>query len=304
MNKKILIAVLICVCLTLIAGTVIRYTSAAHISSTIRVSNNNQQSEKADESQMENAPVVSAKGAILIDASDGQIIFEKNADQKLYPASTTKIMTSLVVFDILGETQTDMDSCVIIPKEAVGVEGSSIYLKAGEKLTIRELMYGMMLQSGNDAAAALAICCGGSMENFIDRMNQKALELGCEGTHFVNPNGLYDENHYTTAEDLALISMEAMKNQEFRQIVQSEKWQSEKTDRVFVNKNKTISQYEGATGIKIGYTRLSGRTLVASAKRGQTELIAVALDDSNWFNDAYNMLDYGFSRQDVISKQS
>lgn len=304
MNKKILIAVLICVCLTLIAGTVIRYTSAAHISSTIRVSNNNQQSEKADESQMENAPVVSAKGAILIDASDGQIIFEKNADQKLYPASTTKIMTSLVVFDILGETQTDMDSCVIIPKEAVGVEGSSIYLKAGEKLTIRELMYGMMLQSGNDAAAALAICCGGSMENFIDRMNQKALELGCEGTHFVNPNGLYDENHYTTAEDLALISMEAMKNQEFRQIVQSEKWQSEKTDRVFVNKNKTISQYEGATGIKIGYTRLSGRTLVASAKRGQTELIAVVLDDSNWFNDAYSMLAYGFSRQDVISKQS
>lgn len=117
---------------------------------------------------------------------------------------------------------------MIIPKEAVGVEGSSIYLKAGEKLTIRELMYGMMLQSGNDAAAALAICCGGSMENFIDRMNQKALELGCEGTHFVNSNGLYDENHYTTAEDLALISMEAMKNQEFRQIVQSEKWQSRK----------------------------------------------------------------------------
>ena len=225
------------------------------------------------------APSVSAGGAILINSDDGKVIYEKNADKKLYPASTTKIMTAIVVFQTLEDTGTDLDSEVIIPKEAVGVEGSSIYLKAGEKVAIRELMYGMMLQSGNDAATALAICCG--------------------GTHFVNPSGLFDEEHYTTARDLACIGREAMKNDEFRQIVGAEKWKSEDTERSFVNKNKTIGQYDGATGIKIGFTKRSGRTLVASAKRGETELIAVVLNDGNWFNDAYAMIDYGFSRQDV-----
>lgn len=245
------------------------------------------------------APSVSAGGAILINSDDGKVIYEKNADKKLYPASTTKIMTAIVVFQTLEDTGTDLDSEVIIPKEAVGVEGSSIYLKAGEKVAIRELMYGMMLQSGNDAATALAICCGGDLQTFIDKMNDKALELGCKSTHFVNPSGLFDEEHYTTARDLACIGREAMKNDEFRQIVGAEKWKSEDTERSFVNKNKTIGQYDGATGIKIGFTKRSGRTLVASAKRGETELIAVVLNDGNWFNDAYAMIDYGFSRQDV-----
>ena len=206
-------------------------------------------------------------------------------------------MTALTVFQILEETGTGLDSFVIVPKEAVGVEGSSIYLKAGEKITIRELMYGMMLQSGNDAATALAICCGGTMENFIERMNENAAAMGCTSTNFVNPSGLFDENHYTTARDLANIGREAMKNEEFRQISGASDWRSEETERNFNNKNKTISQYEGATGIKIGYTKSSGRTLVASAKRGDTELIAVVLNDSNWFNDAYAMMDYGFLRQ-------
>ena len=248
------------------------------------------------------APSVSAKGAILIDGGDGHVIYEKNADDKLYPASTTKIMTAIIVFQILEETETNLDSCVVIPKVAVGVEGSSIYLKAGEKLTIRELMYGMMLQSGNDAATALAICCGGTLENFIAMMNQEADRLGCKNTNFVNPSGLFDENHYTTARDLAVIAREAMKNEEFRQIVGAGSWKSEETERSFANKNKTVSQYDGATGIKIGYTKLSGRTLVASAKRKDTELIAVVLNDSNWFNDAYAMLDYGFLREEENSK--
>lgn len=284
MKKKIVGTSLVFICIGIVLGLAV---SALRIEGTTSVIGTGL------------APSVSAKGAILIDGSDGQVIYEKNADEKLYPASTTKIMTALTVFQILEETDTDLDSYVIIPKEAVGIEGSSVYLKAGEKLTIRELMYGMMLQSGNDAAAALAICCGGTMENFVDRMNQNSKRLGCNSTNFVNPNGLFDENHYTTARDLARISREAMKNEEFRQIVSAEKWQSEESGRLFINKNKTVRQYEGATGIKIGYTKASGRTLAASAKRGETELIAVVLNDSNWFNDAYAMMDYGFSRQDA-----
>lgn len=247
------------------------------------------------------SPSLSAKGAILVDG-DGQTIYEKNADEKLYPASTTKIMTAITVFRILEETGTTLDNYVIIPKEAAGVEGSSIYLEAGERLTVRELMYGMMLQSGNDAATALALCCGGSMENFIDRMNETAEELGCGNTNFVNPSGLFDEEHYTTARDLARISREAMKNEEFRRIVGSKSWKSDETGRTFVNKNKTVKSYEGATGIKIGYTKSSGRALAASARRNGEELIAVVLNAPDWFDDAYAMLDYGFAKENASGK--
>lgn len=241
-------------------------------------------------------PAISARGAILIDAKDGSVLYEKNAHEKMYPASTTKIMTALVVLQILDEIDAGPDSHLVVPAEAAGVEGSSLYLEAGERLTVRELMYGLMLQSGNDAACALAVCCGGSMESFVARMNEEAAALGCNSTHFTNPHGLADEEHYTTAADLARISMEAMKNEDFRRIVAAREWQSEESGRSFVNKNKTLSQYEGATGVKIGYTMASGRTLVASAAREGRELIAVVLDDHDWFADAYALLDYGFSR--------
>ena len=128
-------------------------------------------------------------------------------------------------------------------------------------------------------------------------MNERARGLGCKGPNFVNPSGLFDENHYTTARDLAIISREAMKNDAFREIAGTKKWSSKATDRTFVNKNKTVTEYEGATGIKIGYTKKSGRTLAASAESGDKELIAVVLNDPNWFADAYAMLDYGFARQ-------
>lgn len=243
------------------------------------------------------APAISAEGAILTDAADGSIIYEKGADMKLYPASTTKIMTALVAFEIMDEIGADLDSQVVIPKEATGAEGSSIYLKAGEKITLRELMYGMLLKSGNDAAMAVAVCCGGSESAFIKRMNLKAEELGCGSTHFTNPSGLFEKEHYTTARDLARISAEAMKREAFRQIVSAASWESPDSGRNFYNKNKTVNQYPDATGIKIGYTKGSGRTLVASAKRNGKELIAVVLNDSNWFNDAYSMLDYGFAQE-------
>ena len=242
------------------------------------------------------APIIEAKGAILINSKDGNVIYEKDADRKLYPASTTKIMTTLVALEIMEEIDASLDSEVVVPREAVGIEGSSIYLKEGEKITIEELLYGIMLRSGNDAATAIAIALGGDLDTFVEKMNERAADLGCKNTKFKNPSGLFDEEHYTTARDLSRISMKAMKNSMFRGIVSEKSWRSENTGRSFENKNKTVTQYQGATGIKIGYTKKSGRTLVASAKRGEMELIAVVLDDPNWFDDAYKLLDYGFER--------
>lgn len=233
-------------------------------------------------------PSVSAKQAILIDAKTGETLFERKADEKGYPASTTKIMTALVTLDLCRELGVDMSQTVKIPPEAVGVEGSSLYLKKGETRTLENLLYGVMLRSGNDGATALAAVMGGNVEHFVELMNEKAQKLGCTGTHFVNPTGLYDEGHYTTARDLAVISRQAMKNKTFREIVGT------KTFEEYTNKNKTVFQYEGATGIKIGFTKMSGRTLVASARQGGTEMICVVLSDGNWFNDAYALMDYGF----------
>ena len=240
------------------------------------------------------APSVSAEGAVLVDGSSRRVLYEKNSDKRLYPASTTKIMTALVTLETLDELGLGPDSKVIVPVEAAGVEGSSLYLKAGEKLSLEELLYGLMLQSGNDSAEAIAVCVGGTREAFVEKMNLKAEQLGCSGTHFVNPSGLFDENHYTTAGDLAIIAAEAMEREDFREIVGAQKWASEETDRSFVNKNKTVFNYEGGNGVKIGFTKKSGRTLVASAEREGKELIAVVLRDGNWFNDAYALMDYGF----------
>ncbi len=249
------------------------------------------------------APIISAEGAILMNADTGEVIYEKEADKRLYPASTTKIMTTLITLEAMEEVGAGMDSKVIVPKAAVGIEGTSIYLKEGEEVSMEELLYGAMHKSGNDAATCLGICATGSVEEFVDRMNEKTKTLGCRNTHFQNPSGLTDKNHYTTARDLALISREALKNDKFRAIASSKKWPNESSviqapgsGRSFKNKNKTITQYEGATGLKIGYTKAAGRTLAASAKKGNVELIAVVLNDANWFDDAYALLDYGFER--------
>ncbi|MBQ9961408.1 MAG: D-alanyl-D-alanine carboxypeptidase [Firmicutes bacterium] len=279
MKKRIYIVFLLCLCMSVIGWYGYEKNYSAETSALL-------------------APIVSAKGAILIDAADGSVIYEKNADQKLYPASTTKIMTALIALEVMEEIDADFESTIVVPKEAAGIEGSSLYLKAGEKVSVEELLYGMMLQSGNDAATAIAICMGGNVENFVKLMNEKADELGCRNTHFVNSSGLYDENHYTTARDLAIIACEAMKNTDFRKVVAAPDWAGEDSGRKITNKNKTIHQYDGATGIKIGYTRASGRTLVASAKRGNKELIAVMLSAPDWFKDGYALMDYGFMREE------
>ena len=248
---------------------------------------------KTTTENLPNVPAISAKHAILIDGKSGEVLYEKDADTKAYPASTTKIATALEVLKICHQYDIELQTEVTIPEEAVGVEGSSIYLKPRENRTIEDLLYGLMLRSGNDAATALAICLGGNEENFVKKMNETAADLRCNGTHFVNPSGLFDENHYTTARDLATIAKKAMENEAFRQIVGAKQWKS------YYNKNKTITQYIGATGIKIGFTERSGRTLVASADRGGTELICVVLNDGNWFNDAYALMDYGFAMKGI-----
>ena len=247
------------------------------------------------------SPGDSSLCSVVVEAESGDIIFEKNAHERRGPASTTKIMTALIALETLEELGLGTDSKVIIPEEAAGVEGSSLYLKAGEKLTLEELLYGLMLQSGNDSAEAVAICVGGTKEAFVAKMNERARQLGCAGTHFANPSGLYDDDHYTTARDLSVIAAYAMKRADFRELVGAQSWKSHETDRSFVNKNKTVFNYEGGNGIKIGFTKKSGRTLVASAQRDGRELIAVVLRDGNWFNDAYALMDYGFK---VIEEES
>lgn len=243
---------------------------------------------KPTEAEIHVIPTVSARQAILIDGKTGECLYEKNADKKGYPASTTKIITALTVLDICDEQGIDTEQTIIIPKEAEGVEGSSLYLKAGEEKTIEDLLYGIMLVSGNDGATALAAQMGGKTEYFVQRMNEKAEKIGCRGTHFENPTGLFSENHYTTARDLANIARHAMQNKTFRKIAGTKSWKN------YHNKNKTVYQYEGGNGIKIGYTKNSGRTLVASSERNGTMLICVLLSDGNWFNDAYSLMDYGY----------
>ncbi|MGN0703056.1 MAG: D-alanyl-D-alanine carboxypeptidase family protein [Lentihominibacter sp.] len=243
---------------------------------------------------------ISAGQAVLIDGNTGKVLYEKAADEKAYPASTTKIMTAMITLETLMKYDSPIDQLIEVPRCAEGVEGSSLYLKAGEKISIEDLLYGLMLVSGNDAAVALAEVIGGSQEEFVEMMNIRAAELGCSGTNFVNPNGLFDENHYTTARDMALIAYHAMKNETFRKIVAAQQWKAtsrESTYVTFRNKNKTVFQYEGGNGIKIGYTENSGRTLVASAQRGEKIMICVVMSAPDWFNDAYKLMDQGFRKE-------
>ena len=242
---------------------------------------------------------ISAGQAILIDGNTGKVLYEKAADEKAYPASTTKIMTALITLETLEKYDSPLNQKVKIPALAEGVEGSSIYLKSGEEISIEDLLYGLMLVSGNDSAVALAEIIGGSQEKFVEMMNDKASKLHCDNTHFANPNGLFDENHYTTVRDMAIIAREAMGNETFRKIVSEKDWKAERPESTYLtfhNKNKTVNEYEGGNGVKIGYTKSSGRTLVASATRGEKTMIAVVMSAPDWFNDAYILMDFGFSQ--------
>lgn len=208
---------------------------------------------------------------IAMELTTGTVLSEKNADQKLPMASTTKIMTAIVVIE-----NCELDSEVVVPNDAVGVEGSSIYLKRNEKISIKDLLYGLMLRSGNDSATALAIVCGGNVENFVKMMNDKAKSIGANDTNFKNPSGLPDEEHYTTARDLCKIACYAMKNPTFKEIVGTKNYSGEY--RSYVNKNKILKTLDGANGVKTGYTVKAGRCLVSSAEREGMDVVCVVLD--------------------------
>lgn len=237
---------------------------------------------------------VSAEHAILIDAQTGRVLYEKQADSQALIASTTKIMTALVVCE-----QCNVLDRVRIPEEAVGIEGSSMYLQEGEILTVQELLYGLMLHSGNDAAVALAIYCGGTVEGFAELMNDKAHRLGMKNSHFVNPNGLDAPGHYSTARDMGVLAAYAMDHPIFVQTVSTKTVTVGK--RSLRNHNKLLWQVEGADGVKTGYTKAAGRILVSSATRQGRRLVAVTMNDPNDWSDHKKLLGNGFSEYNVVS---
>ncbi|WP_051271122.1 D-alanyl-D-alanine carboxypeptidase family protein [Shimazuella kribbensis] len=236
----------------------------------------------------------SAQAAILMDRDSGRILFAKNADRELKIASLTKIMTALVAIE-----QSKLNSIVTVGPNAVGVEGSSIYLKKGEQIPLEPLLYGLMLRSGNDAATAIAEHVGGSVEGFVYLMNQKASFLGLEHTHFMNPHGLDQPDHYSSAKDLAILTSYALKNPTFRQIVKTQiktiDWPNLEWDQKFYNKNKLLRLYPWADGVKTGFTKQARRTLVTSATKNGSQLVAVTLNDGNDWNDAIDMYNFGFA---------
>ena len=247
--------------------------------------------------ELEAPPSVSAASAVLMEAESGTVLYEKDADTRRPMASTTKIMTALVAIE-----EGCLTKELMIPKEAVGVEGSSIYLIENEKLTLEQLLYALMLESANDAATAIAVLTAGSVKEFALLMNRKAAELGLADTAFENPHGLDGEGHYTTARDLARLTAYALKNETFRRIVSTCKQtiplNGTQGSRVLVNHNRLLRSYEGSIGVKTGFTKRSGRCLVTAAEREGVTLIAVTLHASDDWNDHRRMLDYGFSRME------
>ena len=235
---------------------------------------------------------LSAQSAVLIDARDGRVLYEKDADTPRPMASTTKIMTAVVALE-----SCDVNEIIEIADEAVGVEGSSIYLQKGERMTLLELLYALLLQSANDAAVAIAVGVGGSVGNFADMMNEKATSLGLTSTHFENPNGLDADGHVTTARELALLTAYALKNPTFAEIVATYKRKisgPNGTVRLVVNHNKLLNMYDGCVGVKTGFTKKSGRCLVSAACRESLTLVAVTLSAPDDWRDHTAMLDYGY----------
>ncbi len=240
-------------------------------------------------------------GKVVIEQSSRRVLFGDGEDVKCYPASTTKVLTALVALKNLP-----LDRVVTVPKEAAGVEGSSIYLKAGQKITVEDLLYGLMLRSGNDAATALAIETAGSVQAFAGMMNDMAKEIGAKNSNFVNPHGLHDDMHYSTARDLAIITAEAYELEDFKRIVSSKlkKIAVDGEEVVIANKNKLLKLFDGANGVKTGYTKKSGRCLIGGAKREDMQLISVVLNCPDMWNESEKLLDFGFENFDMVPLDS
>ena len=227
----------------------------------------------------------------VVEVSSLRLLHEKCAEMRLPMASTTKVLTAIMIID-----DCNLDETITIPKQAEGVEGSSVYLRAGDEYTVRDLLYGLMLRSGNDCAVALALHHSGSVESFAEAMTAKAVLLGAENSHFTNPHGLPDENHYTTARDLALITAYAMKNDTFREIVSCKFYEP----KGWKNKNRMLWEFEGAIGVKTGFTVRAGRCLVSSAERDGMTLVSVVLNSPDMFERSKELLNQAFSRYSMV----
>lgn len=271
---------------------------------------------------LSNLPKINSETALLIEESTGKIIFEKNSNEKRYPASTTKIMTAILVLensnlsDTVTITQTALDN---IPTGYV-----TCNLQVGENLTVEDLLYALLLPSANDAAYALAEHIGGSVEGFSDMMNKKAEELGCKNTHFVNPNGIHDDEHYSTAYDLYLITEYALQNEDFKRIVSTTNYTLPATDkypnedRFLKTTNELITTnsknyYEYAIGIKTGHTTQAGNCLVAGSEKDNIKYISVTLNNTeengqhDRFADAKKLFEYAYSNysfSDIVNQNS
>ena len=250
---------------------------------------------------------INASGVVVMEGKSGRVLFSQNENTKLPMASTTKILTCITVI----ENCKDLNEYVTVPEIAQGVEGSSIYLRAGEKQKVIDLLYGLMLQSGNDCAVTLAYCVSGGIENFANLMNLTAKRAGAENSNFINPHGLPNDNHYTTALDLAKISAYAMKNPIFRQIVGTKKhvmpYPGKDYDRIILNKNKMLSTIEGGCGIKTGYTKKAGRCLVSCVNRNGMDVICVVLNCPMMFEDSRVLIEEACSRYkmyELVKKES
>jgi len=248
-------------------------------------------------------PSITGETGVLIDVKTGNVLFDKNAHVRMEPASITKIMTAILALE-----KGNLSDTVVTGKEPTLTYGTRIYLEEGEKLTLEQLLYAMLLNSANDAAIAVAEHIGGDVPTFVQMMNDKAKEIGAKDTTFVNPNGLPDEGHLTTAYDIALIARYALVHfPEFRRIVSTKSanipWQGKEWDRSLLNINKMLWDYEGADGVKSGYTSSAGQTVVASATRDGWQLIAVVLKSQgkNIWTDAGALLDYGFDNFEPIN---
>lgn len=234
------------------------------------------------------APDISASCAVLMDVDSGRVLYSRNPEEPRSIASITKLMTALVTVECLD----DLSQQVTVLPTWTGIEGTSLYLKAGEQLSVETLLYGLLLHSGNDAAVALAEICAGDVETFVGWMNQRAKDLGMTHTHFADPHGLSSENHYASAMDMARLAAACLEHPKLQEIVSTRTITME--GRSLVNHNKLLWQYPECTGMKTGYTRQAGRTLVSSAEKEGQRLVCVTLNDRNDWADHAALLDYGF----------
>lgn len=238
-------------------------------------------------------PNVTATSAIVIEASTGHVIYSRNPDAPMFPASTTKMMTLIMALE-----HGNLDEIVNVSSNASGTEGSTLWLDPNEKIPLSDLLYGMILVSGNDASVAIAEHIDGTVAQFAEHMTNRARELGATGTQFMNPHGLPDDNHYTTARDMAILAAYGFKLPGFEEFVSTQQmafpWIHDANNKILRSENQLLWTYNGANGIKTGYTARAGRCVVAAAKRNGIQLISVVLDGLYMWNDSIILLDYGF----------